>query len=331
MLWCYNCAAAGSHWGDDCPLPRCNPTRSSGDPSTFSDFLSRSGPFGQYLPDAPDPWETSYGDNRGAGGSRQSHHMPASRAGAGIEFSVGPGASMHLAADPSRGAAQTVDDLFAGIRPAGRGHSRARRQPDHGSLRTSSRDEQASKRRRHEEAERDEEPDWFDRHSAPSGSKGSHAGRHGQSLADRLASGSSPRNGGSSSKRPRRDMDSDSDSDDSHSRSGRSDRKGGKKSSKNERIRQRKEQSERDRAAHQARVAAGGGSSERIDEDARREQSRRDRERNRLAEEARSRRAGHENRSRGEPSFGPYSRDDGERRAPQSDSRGFRPQYNGGY
>jgi hypothetical protein len=78
-------------------------------------------------------------------------------------------------------------------------------------------------------------------------------------------------------------------------------------------------------------VAAGGGSSERIDEDARREQSRRDRERNRMAEEARSRRAGHENRSRGEPSFGPYSRDDGERRAPQSDSRGFRPQYNGGY
>lgn len=43
--YCYNCAARG-HWGDDCPVPRCNPLRATGDPSIYSDLLANSGPFG---------------------------------------------------------------------------------------------------------------------------------------------------------------------------------------------------------------------------------------------------------------------------------------------
>ena len=42
---CYNCAGRG-HWGDDCPVPRCNPLRATGDPSIYSDLLANSGPFG---------------------------------------------------------------------------------------------------------------------------------------------------------------------------------------------------------------------------------------------------------------------------------------------
>lgn len=43
--WCYNCAGRG-HWGDDCPVPRCNPLRATGDPSVYSELLANSGPFG---------------------------------------------------------------------------------------------------------------------------------------------------------------------------------------------------------------------------------------------------------------------------------------------
>ncbi|KAI3482725.1 hypothetical protein L1887_54480 [Cichorium endivia] len=41
--WCYNCSGAGNHWGDDCPEPRVNPTRGTGEPSAFSEFVSRLG------------------------------------------------------------------------------------------------------------------------------------------------------------------------------------------------------------------------------------------------------------------------------------------------
>lgn len=45
VRFCYNCAAKGHHWGDDCFLRRTNPTRPTGDPSPFSEAGSRGGPF----------------------------------------------------------------------------------------------------------------------------------------------------------------------------------------------------------------------------------------------------------------------------------------------
>lgn len=42
---CYNCAAVGHHWGDDCFLRRTNPTRPTGDPSPFSELMAHTGPF----------------------------------------------------------------------------------------------------------------------------------------------------------------------------------------------------------------------------------------------------------------------------------------------
>lgn len=43
--WCYNCASQGQHWGDDCPVPRCNPIRPSGDASAYSEHNAMYGPF----------------------------------------------------------------------------------------------------------------------------------------------------------------------------------------------------------------------------------------------------------------------------------------------
>lgn len=47
LAWCYNCAASGHHWGDDCFLRRANPTRPTGEPSPFSEAIASSGPFAQ--------------------------------------------------------------------------------------------------------------------------------------------------------------------------------------------------------------------------------------------------------------------------------------------
>ena len=53
LKWCYNCAASGHHWGDDCFLRRTNPTRPTGDPSPFSEALASSGPFSKPRKDLP--------------------------------------------------------------------------------------------------------------------------------------------------------------------------------------------------------------------------------------------------------------------------------------
>lgn len=78
--WCYNCSGAGNHWGDDCPEPRVNPTRGTGEPSAFSEFVSRLGPYGKLVPGAP---------------PLAGFQMPSSQ----FTFSVGSSATMHVAAD----------------------------------------------------------------------------------------------------------------------------------------------------------------------------------------------------------------------------------------
>lgn len=78
--WCYNCSTSGNHWGDDCPEPRCNPTRGTGEPSAFSEFVSRLGPFSKLLPGAP---------------PLAGFQMPSSQ----FTFNVGNSATMHVAAD----------------------------------------------------------------------------------------------------------------------------------------------------------------------------------------------------------------------------------------
>ncbi|CDS02066.1 hypothetical protein, partial [Sporisorium scitamineum] len=84
MRWCYNCSGSGNHWGDDCPEPRCNPTRGTGEPSAFSEFVSRLGPFGKLLPGAP---------------PLAGFEMPSSQ----FTFSVGSSATMHVTGDASLG------------------------------------------------------------------------------------------------------------------------------------------------------------------------------------------------------------------------------------
>ncbi|PWZ02556.1 hypothetical protein BCV70DRAFT_196805 [Testicularia cyperi] len=76
--WCYNCSQHSNHWGDDCPEPRTNPTRTNGEPSAFSEFVSRWGPFSEELPEAP---------------PLAGYRMPSSQ----FTFSVGGSATMHVA------------------------------------------------------------------------------------------------------------------------------------------------------------------------------------------------------------------------------------------
>lgn len=97
--WCYNCTARGSHWGDDCPLPRRGRT---GEPSVFSEFVSLSGPFAARLPPPPDP--TASG----------------AIAPDIYDVSVGPNASMHFFGGPGgqnrpgqRSIEEHVDEIFA--------------------------------------------------------------------------------------------------------------------------------------------------------------------------------------------------------------------------
>jgi hypothetical protein len=99
VRWCYNCAAKGNHWGDDCPLPRCNPTRQSGDPSGFSEYMAASGPYAHSLPPPPRPDQHAYRTGPGRGYEDYDR------------FEAGPGASMHVY-DPQREAMHNVDQLF---------------------------------------------------------------------------------------------------------------------------------------------------------------------------------------------------------------------------
>ncbi|GAC95410.1 zinc knuckle containing protein [Pseudozyma hubeiensis SY62] len=78
--WCYNCSTSSNHWGDDCPEPRCNPTRGTNEPSAFSEFVSRLGPFAKLLPGAP---------------PLAGFEMPSSQ----FTFSVGNSATMHVSSD----------------------------------------------------------------------------------------------------------------------------------------------------------------------------------------------------------------------------------------
>lgn len=78
--WCYNCSGSGNHWGDDCPEPRVNPTRGTGEPSAFSEFVSGLGPFAKRLPGAP---------------PLAGYQMPSSQ----FTFTVGSSATMHVAGD----------------------------------------------------------------------------------------------------------------------------------------------------------------------------------------------------------------------------------------
>lgn len=78
VRWCYNCAARGTHWGDDCPLPRRG--HRSGEASVFSEFISGSGPFGARLGPPPRPEPTA----------------PVAPSSDMYDVSVGPNASMHF-------------------------------------------------------------------------------------------------------------------------------------------------------------------------------------------------------------------------------------------
>jgi hypothetical protein len=99
VRWCYNCAAQGNHWGDDCPLPRCNPTYIKGDPSAYSEFMASMGPHSRYLPPPPPPDRDAY-----RAGLRR-YDEPYDR------FQAGPKSSMHVY-DPQREAMASVDQLF---------------------------------------------------------------------------------------------------------------------------------------------------------------------------------------------------------------------------
>lgn len=101
VRWCYNCTARGTHWGDDCPLPRRAYAR-NGEPSIFSEFISLSGPFAHKLAPPPMP---------------EAAHPVADM----YDVSVGPNASMHFfggAAGSSRGGArgeQSLEDYVDGV------------------------------------------------------------------------------------------------------------------------------------------------------------------------------------------------------------------------
>lgn len=122
--WCYNCAARGAHWGDDCPQPRRS---RHGEPSAFSEYVSRMGPFAHRL--APPP---------------PSHAHP----GADMyDVSVGPTASMHFLGGRAGGNNATleeeVDRLFARApgasrRQMERERAREREQQRRGATATSS-------------------------------------------------------------------------------------------------------------------------------------------------------------------------------------------------
>lgn len=98
--WCYNCAARGTHWGDDCPMPRRS---RHGEPSIFSELVSTMGPFGSRL--APPPPTAPRAD----GYARNDMY----------DVSVGPNTSMHFLGGRAGGSSsnasleEEVDRMFA--------------------------------------------------------------------------------------------------------------------------------------------------------------------------------------------------------------------------
>ncbi|UZJ51039.1 hypothetical protein CBS101457_000359 [Exobasidium rhododendri] len=99
VRWCYNCAAQGNHWGDNCPLPRCNPTYIKGDPSAYSEFMASMGPYSHCFAPPPPPDPLAYRDGL------RGREEPFDR------FTAGPHSSMHVY-DPQREAMASVDQLF---------------------------------------------------------------------------------------------------------------------------------------------------------------------------------------------------------------------------
>ncbi|KAL9934747.1 hypothetical protein V8E36_006522 [Tilletia maclaganii] len=94
MRWCYTCGSQGNHWGDDCPRTRTGGggynrggASRNGEPSIFSERISRLGPFAHELEPGPP-----------IGAGLTSAGLPANST---FDFEIGPGASMHLSADPS--------------------------------------------------------------------------------------------------------------------------------------------------------------------------------------------------------------------------------------
>ncbi|SNX81788.1 uncharacterized protein MEPE_00493 [Melanopsichium pennsylvanicum] len=110
--WCYNCSGSGNHWGDDCPEPRVNPTRGTGEPSAFSEFVSRLGPFAKLLPGAP---------------PLAGFQMPCSQ----FTFSVGSSATMHVSNEAMPSSSSSSRNNFNGSgghndsRRGGRDHASA--------------------------------------------------------------------------------------------------------------------------------------------------------------------------------------------------------------
>ncbi|CAO1628261.1 unnamed protein product [Sympodiomycopsis kandeliae] len=128
--WCYNCTARGTHWGDDCPMPRRAYGR-NGEPSIFSEFLSTSGPFAYRLAPASGNGPPT---NAPRGPSSSRYPPP----GADMyDVSVGPNTSMHFAGGSSTTRAQPtieeeVDRIFARAPRSSRGRverDRPRPQP----------------------------------------------------------------------------------------------------------------------------------------------------------------------------------------------------------
>lgn len=144
-LWCYNCAARGEHWGDDCPHPRATHKRGTLDPSAFSDFVSTSGPFGRRIPsryrsdtrrDDRDQFE--FGN----------HHQH-------FDFQVGDSASMHVSGiRPGPGFQDeydhiddmaAIDSLFD---PSNRPHTKKSKEREARERSRSEKDRRREKRRR---------------------------------------------------------------------------------------------------------------------------------------------------------------------------------------
>ncbi|CAO1617677.1 unnamed protein product [Parajaminaea phylloscopi] len=155
--WCYNCAARGTHWGDDCPRPRRGYNR-NGEPSIFSEFISLAGPFASRL--------------------RPPRPEPAAPVADMYDVSVGPDASMHFFGGDGRPSGsrptveEEVDRLFA-------------RAPN------------ASKRQVEKERARQREAQRRDRQEQQQRSSGKHIGNGHESLGSHtIANGTKGRMNG---------------------------------------------------------------------------------------------------------------------------------------
>lgn len=147
VRWCYNCASKGNHWGDDCPLPRCHPYRGHMEPTAYSEFVSRSGPFAaHYGPPPPTAVVHGHLDDDDDASVRRYR-----------DFAVGPSASVHVTSEAQRRAIKSVDELLE-QRMAGRKNGRGKEPPSRLSL---SLKREAEDGNTTKEEEDDEEEDWF--------------------------------------------------------------------------------------------------------------------------------------------------------------------------